>query len=878
MPSHALPRSERPWPVVRTAFVAGAAGLLAAGMFSLALTGLPRQQREVSHVIRRTVAIATGVAALEGDLATAMSDAARFGVAATDAGVAKLTADLREVSAELAAVRALATDDPRQYPILDRLDRSVGLQSESFRELAAMQQSRGELQAMDPFDAHVGSRLADRVAGELRDLNAAEQRLLSLREQAAQRALRWTIATLVGCAMVVSGCAALLAAALVARGRTRRHLVRTELERDRFGAAVQASGLLWTNDATGRMTGRQPGWAALTGQDEAEYQGYGWSKAIHPDDVQPTMEAWERAVVERRIFVFEHRLRRHDGVWRRFALRAVPLFEGDGAIREWVGVHTDITERREAEQALAQHHDDLQRQVEQGTAELVHSEARFRLLAEYASDMISRIELDGTRSYASPAALTMFGVSPEVLMTRGVLHMIHPEDRAAVAAMQTRLQTGLAEQDGLSFRILNPTRGEVWAEVSGRALRHPETGQADGYVSVLRDVTERKKLEEQLRHTQRMEAIGRIAAGVAHDFNNILQSVCGGLELILDDVEPHMPAHDYIHTALGAARRGAHLTHHLLSYVRKQVLRPQVIALMPFLADMHRLLGRTLGPHIRVEVPAFPDALAIYVDPNQLETALLNLAINAAHAMPRAGELTLGARAAMTEGFEQRVVVWVRDTGTGMDEATAAQACEPFFTTKGLDGTGLGLSMVQGFAAQSGGDMRIASALGSGTTIELWLPPAGQAADPPEEPAKKAEPTGMVGSVLLVDDDPDVLMTLRASLEWAGLRVVQAGSGEEALSILASRSAEQFDVLVTDYAMPSLNGVDLALRGRLLQPGLPVVIITGFAEIRPQGEALPETVRVLHKPFQREALLEAVQTASNGKLEKLATAQQSPSA
>jgi signal transduction histidine kinase/DNA-binding response OmpR family regulator len=368
------------------------------------------------------------------------------------------------------------------------------------------------------------------------------------------------------------------------------------------------------------------------------------------------------------------------------------------------------------------------------------------------------------------------------------------------------------------------------------------------------ELAARTKVEETLRHSQKMEAVGRIAAGVAHDFNNTLQGVMSALELVLDEVGPGTRAHEFAHLALGSTRRGAYLTHHLLSYARKQALQPQAVDMVSFLEDMRKLLTRTLGPHIAVEVPAPAEAGTplVHVDPSQLQTALLNLAINAAHAMAGGGTLRLEAHLAH-DG--QRVVVAVSDTGTGMDEATLAQAFEPFFTTKGREGTGLGLSMVQGFAEQSGGEVRIASAPNRGTTVELRLPVAAASGDGRSAGAERQEMLQVCGRVLLVDDDPDVLVTMGAFLERAGLRVARASGGVQALAILAS--GERFDALVTDHAMPGLNGADLVAEGRLAQPGLPALIITGFAEIG-REKALPEGVRMLHKPFPREELIAAL--------------------
>jgi signal transduction histidine kinase/ActR/RegA family two-component response regulator len=367
------------------------------------------------------------------------------------------------------------------------------------------------------------------------------------------------------------------------------------------------------------------------------------------------------------------------------------------------------------------------------------------------------------------------------------------------------------------------------------------------------DITDRVQLEGRLRQAQKMEAVGRLTAGVAHDFNNILQGIVGGLELVMDDLAEGTPAQDLANVAINAAMRGSSLTQHLLSYSRKQMLRPERIAIGPFLEDMQKLLSRTLGPHIDIKV-AVNHAPCVLADSGLLQTALLNLAINAAHAMPRDGTLNMDTREEREAGTLW-VVIAITDTGTGMDEAVRAQAVEPFFTTKGLDGSGLGLSMVQGFAEQSGGRLQIMSTLGQGTTVELWLPAAinGSANQTSGGDTTQQAPA----RILLVDDSADILITTGAFLEKAGFTVVRVVSGDQALALLAS--GEHFDALVTDHAMPGLNGADLIAEARAIHPDLPCVIITGFAAVNFE-DRLPDGTPVLHKPFQRAELIEALHT------------------
>jgi PAS domain S-box-containing protein len=506
---------------------------------------------------------------------------------------------------------------------------------------------------------------------------------------------------------------------------------------ERFRAAVRAvNGILWTNNAQGEMEGEQLGWSTLTGQSYEEYQGYGWSSAVHPEDAQATIDAWNVAVAERRTFLFEHRVRRRDGIWRRFSIQAIPLIGANGAIREWVGVHIDITEQREAEAVLERSRDELERLVQERTAQLVQA--------------------------------------------------------------------------------------------------------------------------------QKMEVVGQLSGGMAHDFNNLLQGIGSCLAVLGRHVPEGSPRRLFV-AAEEAITRGAQLTHSLLAFARRQMLTPKPTHMLPLLAGMRPLLERTLGGLIRFDIDVPPGTAPVMVDPAQLESAILNLAINARDAMPKGGALTLRADniAIRRQGEAGRpaelapgdyVAISLTDTGTGMDEATLARAFEPFFTTKGVGGgSGLGLSMVYGMVAQSGGGVTIASKVGKGTSVTIFIPRASEARASTQEPPSETIP-GDGAVVLLVDDDPLVRAGAAAVLEMLGYQVIAATSGLEALQVLQERTP--VDVMITDYAMPGMSGLALIQETRRLAPSLPVLLITGYAD-RPEGI---ERCAVLHKPFKPQALAEQIAT------------------
>jgi PAS domain S-box-containing protein len=481
------------------------------------------------------------------------------------------------------------------------------------------------------------------------------------------------------------------------------------------------------------------------------------------------------------------------------------------------------------------------------------AESRRRASFEHSPVPLFTQTFDGTLTDVSNSWLALLGYAHAEVVGRPLADLQPPAAEAWSPQQRAMLEAGEACES--EQRFLHADGRVIDALVTAR-LEHRG---ADANLScVLVDITARKHAEsalrtseEKLRQAQKMEAIGRLAAGVAHDFNNILQSVVGALEMVLDELPAGTPGHEYAGVALDAAERGSSLTHHMLSYARKQILRPRHIALEPFLADMQKLLVRTLGPHITVTVGT-AKAPCTLADPGQLQTALLNLAINAAHAMPHGGTLAIEARR-QSAGGQGWACVTVADSGTGMDAATLAQAVDPFFTTKGLDGTGLGLSMVQGFAEQSGGRLQLHSTLGQGTTVELWLPII--AAQAPPKPADAA-PCATQGRILLVDDSPDVLLTTGSFLERAGFEVLRADSGDRALAMLTAEA--RFDLLITDYAMAGVNGADLIAEARLLLPGMRALLITGFADLR-YTDRLPAGTLVLHKPFQRKDLTDALQ-------------------
>jgi CheY-like chemotaxis protein len=341
-----------------------------------------------------------------------------------------------------------------------------------------------------------------------------------------------------------------------------------------------------------------------------------------------------------------------------------------------------------------------------------------------------------------------------------------------------------------------------------------------------------------------MESIGQLTGGVAHDFNNLLAVILGSLTLLKKGLPDDPRTSRLLEGAIQGAERGATLTKRLLAFARRQELKLEAVEVQKLIPDMLDFLRQSVGPSISIVVDILPDVHPVKIDANQLELALMNLAVNARDAMPKGGALTITCRDETASGLHdlpkalprgEYVRISVADTGEGMNETTLAKAMEPFFTTKGIGkGTGLGLSMVHGLTAQSGGAMHISSQLGKGTVVTLWLPRARQE-DVPQSVASQmpaaAEAASRKLRVLLVDDDSLVSMNTAYMLMDLGHSVLEAPSAAHALQLLETDA--QFDIVVTDFAMPGMNGLDLATKIRGIKPKLPVVLATGYAELPP---------------------------------------------
>ena len=437
----------------------------------------------------------------------------------------------------------------------------------------------------------------------------------------------------------------------------------------------------------------------------------------------------------------------------------------------------------------------------------------------------------------------------------------HPTTLASLARATMK---GRRRQHETRVLLENLREGELRLQQMNDQLERrvqERTGQLQqAHDELLASIAERERAQEQVRHLQKLESIGQLTGGVAHDFNNLLTAVLGNLELLRKRLPPDPGIDRLIDGATQGAQRGASLTQRLLAFARRQALEPRPVDMAELVHGMDQLLRRSIGPGVHMELDLPADLPPAQADANQIELALLNLAVNARDAMPDGGTLTIALDATVTESAQdvaagRYVRLLVSDSGQGMDGETLLRAIEPFFSTKEVGkGTGLGLSMIHGLALQLKGALRLFSEPGRGTRAELWLPVAnGHAARAASEPAAPDYPVKRHGVLLFVDDDFLISLSTASLLEDLGHTVIKASSGADALVVL--RDGRAIDLMITDYAMPGMTGLQLAEEARRLRPELPILLATGYADL--PASATLELPR-LSKPYQQRQLAEQI--------------------
>src|SRR6185312_1616924 len=667
---------------------------------------------------------------------------------------------------------------------------------------------------------------------------------------------------------------------VVCRDVTKDYLAAAALrEREAELARVQQVGRIGGLEVdlrTGFRNRRSPEYLLIHGlpADAIHETHEEWARRIHPDDREATDKKFREAIASKaRDYTVQYRIiRPSDGELRWILVRSTIERDANGRAVRLVGAHSDVTDQVLAEQALRQSEERYRNLADQlaelnaTLAERVEEKTRERdRIWNVSQDLLLVADRHGVWKTVNPAWTRTLGWSEAELLNRSSQWLEHPDDHGITRAEVEKLGRGEAT---VKFESRFRHKDGSW-----RWLSWTGVADQDHIYAVARDITAEKAAAERLRATeeallqsQKMEAVGQLTGGIAHDFNNLLTGIVGSLDLMqtrlnqgrLDNVPR------YIDAAMTSAHRAAALTHRLLAFARRQPLVPKSVDANQLVVSLEDLLRRTIGEAIDLAIVASADLWNTLCDPNQLESALLNLAINARDAMPDGGKLSISTANVSFDGISadapalspgEYVCIDVTDTGTGMTAEVAARAFDPFFTTKPIgQGTGLGLSMIYGFARQSNGHASIDSKPGRGTSVRLYLPRhQGGAAARPASTAAMAERSATGETVLVVEDEPVVRAVIREMLDEQGYRTLEAVDGPAGLRILQGN--EEIDLLVTDVGLPGINGRQLADQARETRPGLKVLFITGYAEsvAITDGFLLPG-MEMITKPFDLDNL------------------------
>ncbi|MBB4859861.1 PAS domain S-box-containing protein [Novosphingobium chloroacetimidivorans] len=631
------------------------------------------------------------------------------------------------------------------------------------------------------------------------------------------------------------------------RLRIQRALEKSEAQ---FSALAQnMPNQVWTARADGWLDWFNDQIYAYSKAPRGSLDGDRWVRFVHAEDRAAMLERWRISLTTGAPFEAEFRLRDAAGSYRWHLARAQPLTDGRGSITAWVGTNTEIEAQKQAEAASVQ---DRER------------------LWTISQDLMLVCDFDGLITAVNPSGERLLGWTNAEMVGTNLSDFLHPGDLSTTGGELHKLSEG---QTTFAFENRYRTKDGNYRLIAWTAV--PDNGRIH---AIGRDITNQREIEEALRQSQKMEAVGQLTGGIAHDFNNLLQGITGSLDIMqtriargrLDDLGR------WLEGARGSAERAAALTHRLLAFSRRQPLDPRPVRANPLVASMEDLLRRTLGENVALEMALDDDLWLTRCDPNQLESAILNLAINARDAMPHGGMLTIETcNTRLDDRFAaqqrdvkpgQYVCISVTDTGTGMSRETIARAFEPFFTTKPTgQGTGLGLSMIYGFTRQSEGHALIYSEEGEGTTIKLYLP---RHRGEDESQVHDDEPCEAPGSesgevVLVVEDEPVVRGLIVEVLSELGYRAIEAVDGPQGLAVL--QAPGKIDLLVTDIGLPGLNGRQVVDAARLTRKDLKVLFMTGYAENAALASGFLEPgMALITKPFAMDVLATRIREIIEG--------------
>jgi PAS domain S-box-containing protein len=533
-----------------------------------------------------------------------------------------------------------------------------------------------------------------------------------------------------------------------------------------------------------------------------------------------------------------------------------------------LSVIRDISDRKRIEEELRRTNEELDRRK---SRELRDSQSRMALIVDSSQDAIIGKNLEGIITHWNKGAEHMYGYTAQEMIGRSITTLCPPDRPDEIPEILRKIRNGESVDYFESVRLTKDGR-RVNVSVSISPIYDSE-GKVLGASAIARNITAQKKVEEQLRQSQKMEAVGRLAGGVAHDFNNLLGIVTACTELLRARVDHE--GQEYVDNIREAAKRGASLTRQLLAFSRKQQAQTQVLDLNQRLKDVSKLLHPLMGDDVEITLLPRSDMAVIEVDPSQLDQIVMNLAVNARDAMPKGGKLIIETAVFdFDESFAREhppmvagrhVMLAISDNGTGMDEETRSRIFEPFFTTKEVGkGTGLGLATVYGIVRQSGGHIWVYSEPGHGTTFKIYLPCADHKLGTiPEAQAEVLPPKREGITVLLAEDDPLMRRLTRKMLEEHGYKVIEAIDGKSALERIAN-SDVLFDVVLTDVVMKGMSGPELVLKLIDSHPNLKVVYMSGYTGELVANQGVDGGIRLLEKPFTRAGLLKIVDAALGG--------------
>jgi len=614
--------------------------------------------------------------------------------------------------------------------------------------------------------------------------------------------------------------------------------------------AVAPVGIFYT-DVNGGCLYVNEKWTEITGMSEKEAMGDGWVKGLHPQDRDRVFKEWNDAAKQAIPFKLEYRFQKTGHTRWVFGQATAEKNEKDEIIG-YVGTITDITERKKAEQAL------------------IESEEKLRIIHSQVPGIVYQFKIDihGNRSlpYVSPAVESYIGLKAIDVMedVNRWFDITHPDDYPGLekSILESLVNLSDWEWEG---RFIRPDNEIIW--LRGKATPGKMQDGSTIWNGLFVDVTERVRVDEVIRCTQKMDALGKLTGGIAHDYNNMLGVVLGYSELLVEKLDEQPMLQNYVSKVIHAGERGAKLTKKLLAFSKKKASDADVVSINHVLQDAKHMLEKTITARIKLNYDLGSNCWPVYLDESELEDAILNMSINAMHSIDDNGELNIQTRnvhinpiEAESLGLEtgEYVRLTISDTGHGMDEATRGKVFEPFYTTKGDKGTGLGLSQVYGFVNRCGGAIEIESMLQQGTQFKLYFPHYTGTEQNKKTEATESESNNLQGleTILVVDDEPALLELMSEILSTQNYQVLCAEGAKQALEII---EVEKVDLMISDIIMPDMNGYALAAIVREKYPAIKIQLVSGFSDEQQVDAADADLFNHrLHKPYDAKTLLETV--------------------